>query len=465
MSVFTLLALLTACGGGGDAPPNPAPTAVWTWLSGSQTTYQAGIYGTKGGTSPLYVPGARSRAVSRVDSSGKFWLFGGDGRDSAGLMGLLNDLWKYDPSAQAWTWVSGSDIADQTGVYGTKGTPAPLNVPGGRFSAVSWLDSQGNLWLFGGEGYDSAGNIGKLNDLWKFDMSTLEWIWASGSNASDQLGIYGTKGTAAPSNVPGARSGAVSWRDSSGQLWLFGGSGYDSAGTSSVLNDVWKFNPISLEWTWVSGSDTADQLGAYGIKGQADLSNVPGARVEPLSWLDSKGRLWLFGGVGWSYDWASNVCPLNDLWEFDPATLEWTWVSGSNTVDQAGVYGTLDTPDPSNTPGARSLAAAWLDPNGNLWLFGGSGDDSAGGSGFLNDLWKYDSVTSQWTWVSGSSTVDQVGKYGTLGTAASSNVPGARGGAVSWIGSDGKIWLFGGFGYASGVTYSGLLNDLWRYTQ
>jgi hypothetical protein len=31
-----------------------------------------------------------------------------------------------------------------------------------------WTDSSGNPWLFGGYGYDSHGNLGYLNDLWKY---------------------------------------------------------------------------------------------------------------------------------------------------------------------------------------------------------------------------------------------------------------------------------------------------------
>ena len=36
------------------------------------------------------------------------------------------------------------------------------------------------------------------------------------------------------------------------------------------------------------------------------------------------------------------------------------------------------------------------------------------------------SGTNEWTWVSGSKTAAQAGNYGTKGTAASTNVPGAR---------------------------------------
>ena len=45
----------------------------------------------------------------------------------------------------------------------------------------------------------------------------------SGSSETDQVGTYGSLGTPAPGNVPGARSGSVSWTDGNGNLWLFGG--------------------------------------------------------------------------------------------------------------------------------------------------------------------------------------------------------------------------------------------------
>ncbi len=61
--------------------------------------------------------------------------------------------------------MSGSDTDDQPGVYGTQGIAAASNVPGGRENAVSWTDSKGNFWLFGGYGYDSAGSLCYMNDL------------------------------------------------------------------------------------------------------------------------------------------------------------------------------------------------------------------------------------------------------------------------------------------------------------
>jgi hypothetical protein len=42
------------------------------------------------------------------------------------------------------------------GVFGTLGTPAAGNTPGGSQYASAWTDSSGNFWLFGGYGTEAA---------------------------------------------------------------------------------------------------------------------------------------------------------------------------------------------------------------------------------------------------------------------------------------------------------------------
>lgn len=48
-------------------------------------------------------------------------------------------------------------------------------------------------------------------------------------------GVWGTKGMAAPGNVPSARSFISAWMDQAGNLWIFGGA----AGLS--YNDLWEY--------------------------------------------------------------------------------------------------------------------------------------------------------------------------------------------------------------------------------
>jgi len=98
VSGIIVLAVLTSChgGGGGESlPADPAGASTkveWTWVSGSNTVDQSGVYGPEASSK---VPGARDGAVSWIDGSGNFWLFGGQGYDSTGNWDVLNDLWRY----------------------------------------------------------------------------------------------------------------------------------------------------------------------------------------------------------------------------------------------------------------------------------------------------------------------------------------------------------------------------------
>ncbi|MGA3263637.1 MAG: kelch repeat-containing protein [Terracidiphilus sp.] len=243
-----------------------------------------------------------------------------------------------------WTWVGGSSAVGgncgiqisstpycgQSGTYGTLGSPAAENIPGGRSGASSWTDSSGNFWLFGGNGYDANGDGCYLNDLWEYNPSSSEWAWMSGSSTRGtsicQPGVYGTLGTPAAGNTPGNRYGATSWTDDSGHLWLVGGYGKDANGNTGALNDLWEFSPSTTEWAWMGGSSTVGnnggQSGVYGALGKPAAANIPGSRYSAATWTDSSGHLWLFGGQG--YDTNGKLGFLNDLWEYQPATAAGT---------------------------------------------------------------------------------------------------------------------------------------------
>ena len=146
--VFTGMASLVfiGCGGGATGlPSTPAVHNEWTWTSGSFSVNQFGTYGQQGVASSGSTPGARISPVSFTDKSGNLWLFGGIGYSAYWQYGDLNDLWEY--SNGQWIWVSGSSQTEQAGVYGTRGVPAPTNVPGARYTAVGWTDPQGSFWI------------------------------------------------------------------------------------------------------------------------------------------------------------------------------------------------------------------------------------------------------------------------------------------------------------------------------
>ena len=338
--------------------------------------------------------------------------------------------------------MGGSSTPNQPAVYGTQGVASASNFPGVRVGEATWTDSSGNLWLYGG---------GAFSDLWEFDTTTKEWMWVSGSSTANQPPVYGAQGVASASNTPGARSVGFSWTDKNGNFWLFGG------GTASgEFTDFWEFNITTKQWTWADGSSELNQPVAYGTQGVASASNTPGARGAFTAWTDGSGNFWLYGGLGYM-----SGSDLGDLWEFSPTTKEWKWVIGTSALNQAAVFGTQGTASTSNTPGGRDSAVGWTDSSGNLWLFGGYGDGATAWSGGvtwgdMNDLWEFNTTTNEWTWMSGSSTANQPGVYGTLGVASATYTPAARDTAVVWTDSSGNFWLFGG-------QNTGFFNDLWRY--
>jgi uncharacterized delta-60 repeat protein len=298
---------------------------------------------------------------------------------------------------------------------------------------------------------------------------TFQWTWLSGDSVAQRPGVYGTKGVPSVNNKPGARNRAVSWKDANGNLWLFGGLGFPAPTViSGALNDLWKYNPTTHEWTWVSGDSTSAQPGVYGTKGVPSPNNKPGARQSAISWTDNSGNLWLMGGSGNAA--GNSTGYLNDLWKYDIANNTWTWVSGDNTANSFGVYGTKGVSSPSNKPGGRWSSVALTGNNGELWLFGGYGfsipDNTMGALpiALLNDLWKYNTVTNEWTWVSGDSLRFPGGVYGSKGVPSPGNKPGGRFAHVGWTDANGNFWFFGGSGLLWGVSNSwGDLNDLWRY--
>ena len=246
----------------------------WTWVSGenyANVGLVLGSWGTKGTSSSSNSPGERCCGASWVDGSGNFWLFGGQSYDVNDDWGFMNDLWKYSPTSSQWTWISGSSSSDVSGHYGTKGTGSTSNYPGGRSSPTAWMDTSGNFWIFGGDGYDKVGSNGDLNDLWEYSPSNSKWTWISGSSLAGVAGTYGTKGTGSTSNTPGARQEQGAWTDASGNFWLFGGEGIDVNSNFGELNDLWKFAPTGSTWTWVSGASTIGASGTYGTKEPAAL--------------------------------------------------------------------------------------------------------------------------------------------------------------------------------------------------
>lgn len=267
------------------------------------------------------------------------------------------------------------------------------------------------------------------------------WTWMSGPNSTNQTAVFGTQGVPSVNNRPAADYSPYCWTDLDGNFWLFGGKiGYA---------DMWKFNPNTLEWTWVQGSGALNVPISAGTQGIPSPTNTPGTRgYSGLTWVDGIGDLWLFGG------YSPTSYYLSDLWRFNIATNEWTFMSGSLT-NPIATYATLGVPDSISWPGSRiEVGNGWKDVNGKFWLYGGQHFYPA----FKADMWMYDPSTNEWTWQSGSSgsTVD-LPVYDASNVFSPTVTPGSIRPYSMWVDNDGIFWLFGGW------TEQGNDGDLWKY--
>jgi Galactose oxidase, central domain len=426
------------------------------------------------------------------------------------VTGNITDI-IVDCAHNDWTWIDGVKTAGvpvpPAPQYGSFPATAPTtipnpltNTPGARYGAAGWTDQFGSLFLFGGSGWELSGNPapnelgGAMSDLWVCDMSFggdfCQWQLVGGydptalpnsKTVGGQIYLFAQNGVSY-NFAPSPRLGAAAWTDHQGKFWLFGGSD-----GNNFLSDLWQYDPTGLApgtytltegaWSHVAGTTAVDQPGNY-----SSGTLNPGARTNPVTWTDSSGNLWLFGGYGYDGQSPAILGFLNDLWEYTGG--QWVFVSGgaTNMANQNGIYGAQGTTAASNMPGGRQEAVGWADASGNLWLFGGEGLDATGTpNGILSDLWVFNTTSKQWTFVMGSSTANQTGVYGlqpligpptTSGAAGTvgltgatpGTLPGSRWGASAWVDQGGNFWLFGGWGLDSTATNgNGALNDFWVY--
>jgi len=74
---------------------------------------------------------------------------------------------------------------------------------------------------------------------------------------------------------------------------LFGVGGY--------LNDLWMYNITSNRWTWLSGNNSINSFGSYGIQGIEAATNWPGGRDSyHVAMSANLNAITLFGGYGYA---------------------------------------------------------------------------------------------------------------------------------------------------------------------
>jgi len=164
-----------------------------------------------------------------------------------------------------------------------------------------------------------------------FTVGKDEFVWASGSNITEDLGSYGVMGIASPTNLPPARyllfsARALSPPDSRQSVLPVLGHRvrvliYGGANNAARFADLWGYTEDD-EWVFLNGTSTQDFAGVYGTKTIPSALNQPPAMSEGGLAFVSSGNVLFWGGQ------IPGAMKINVLLHFNSVNGIWTWVKG-----------------------------------------------------------------------------------------------------------------------------------------
>lgn len=203
-----------------------------------------------------------------------------------------------------WAFVSGNTSFDALIVRGKKGVSAPENYPGSRCGHWIFLHPKSDvMYLVGGYGIMDKSETelkdGEFNDVWLYNFTSDEWTWVAGDDYGYSRGNYTLIGLSSEWTAPHSRfSYGMDMHPVSGDIYLFGG--YSFSMGNVYFDDLWKWDPETTFWTWLSGEGISSQPGTYGVKGTESSRNRPGARHSHSLVVLPQDEILMFGGSGYS---------------------------------------------------------------------------------------------------------------------------------------------------------------------
>jgi hypothetical protein len=235
-------------------------------------------------------PSARLRVMMVYDVAHALLVFGGQDASV-----YLNDLWKYDITADSWTQISPSGTLP--------------HVRGDSNRAFDHIN--GDFIIFGGTSSDLA----RMHDLWKYNVSTNTWSEVSLTNEPTERSHCGT-----------------AWDDKNGKFYMI--HGYNNSG---AISDCWKYDvfdfrtPLALIPTATADATQVDSSNALHISGVAVTQTTPGNSVivHAVS-FDARTTWSIFKSSAW-YQIARLY---SGTWQYKDSQGSWQSAS-SNTMMQA----------------------------------------------------------------------------------------------------------------------------------
>lgn len=228
-------------------------------------------------------PSQRYAHVMVSSSEGEIWIFAGRELVGSYPYPLVGDLWRWREGA-GWERVA---------------VPGP---PARGWSQGVWLGN--GLWVFGG-----LGSSGTLGDLWVWDPGSCMWQ---------------RKQPGPPARCMHAVAACGS------RLYVHGGSLTQVPSSSTVLRDLWEYDPATGSWR----------------------QRASGPALYDHTMVGIGGLLYVYGGC----DPAGRIS--GDVWVYDPARDAWT------RLDVSGTW-----------PAGRYAQAMCAGPDGSVYVFGASQTD------------------------------------------------------------------------------------------
>ena len=175
--------------------------------------------------------------------------------------------------------------------------------------------------------------------------------------------------------------------DSTGNLWIYGGSfdcGIPNVGFQ-VLADMWKYTTASNTWQFISGTLPLTTFAAknssfadYGIRGEEATTNSPGARSGHKLTIDlSTNEIYIVGG-GFDLKLARSF-GLDNVWRFSISTGNFTWLYGGSAgrflTTNPQIYtvvnaNTINFPNSMNIPGSFQAGVAHFHSPSKSMIYG-----------------------------------------------------------------------------------------------
>ncbi|MCX5861663.1 MAG: hypothetical protein NTW27_06040 [Deltaproteobacteria bacterium] len=235
-------------------------------------------------------PSARTRVMMVYDVAHALLVFGGQD-----VSVYLNDLWKYDITADSWTQISPAGTLP--------------HIRGDSCRAFDHIN--GDYIIFGGTSSDLA----RMDDLWKYNVATNTWSEVS------------------LSNKPGVRSHAgTAWDAKNGKFYMI--HGYNNSG---AISDCWKYDvfdfrtPLALIPTATTDATQVDSANALHISGVAVTQTTPGSStIYHAVSFDARTTWSIFKSSAW-YEIARLY---SGTWQYKDSDAAWQSAS-SNTMMQA----------------------------------------------------------------------------------------------------------------------------------